>query len=98
MSIIHYTSRSKWTWEKTPIVKLDMELLKNTTFITILWVVTGVVLLLLGVYRENLHRKEDSKHQKEAFQLQMEIKEMQKLSLDKETRIENKMCPFGKPA
>lgn len=38
-----------------------MEFFKNTIFITTLWVVAGVILILLGAWREYLHRQDSDK-------------------------------------
>jgi uncharacterized protein YaaR (DUF327 family) len=59
-----------------------MELLKNTTFITVLWIIFGITVIVLGVYREHLYREKDSHQQKE-------LMEMQKRMLEEQTTIKN---------
>ncbi len=54
-----------------------MDLMKNTTFITVLWTLFGIGVIVLGVYREHLYREKDSQQQGELLQNQQRMQEQQ---------------------
>jgi hypothetical protein len=60
----------------------DMDLMKNTTFVTWLWIFCGILVVVLGVYREHLYRDNDSHQQKK-------LMEMQKRVLDEQIALKN---------
>lgn len=49
-----------------------------------MWIVSGIMVIVLGVYRDYLHREKDSRQQKEQM-------ETQKRMLEKQTAIENRL-------
>jgi signal transduction histidine kinase len=59
-----------------------MELFKNTAFMTALWILFGIAVIVLGVYREHLYREKNNQQQKE-------LMEMQKRVLEEQTAIKN---------
>lgn len=56
--------------------------MKNTTFITVMWILFGILVIVLGVYREHLYREKDRQQQKE-------LMEMQRRILEEQTAIKN---------
>lgn len=60
-----------------------MDLMKNTTFITVLWTLFGIGVIVLGVYREHLYREKDTQQQSELLQNQQRMQEQQSALLSK---------------
>lgn len=66
------------------MIGADMGLLKNTTFITYLWIFLGFAVIALGAYREHLYREKDSKQQKALIETQNRL-------LEGQTALHNKV-------
>lgn len=54
-----------------------MDLLKNMTVINLVYILLGILLILVGVYRENVYRDKDEKQKNRIIELQQKQIELQ---------------------
>ncbi len=80
-----------------------MELFKNTSLITFLWITLGIMLIVVGVYRDYLYRDEDTKQKNMIINLQENLIEIQKAqvalqqeTMMKQTRLQQTLDAFVK--
>ena len=64
-----------------------MDLMKNTTFITVLWTLFGIGAIVLGVYREHVYREKDTEQQNKLLQNQQLMQEQQTALMNKVDKL-----------